>query len=109
MTLRNGLLAGGVALLAVVAAVGWSRKPSDQSQPVQPVPVQTATYYDANGQPVYGAAPAPAAAYVNGGEADRQTYYRTDERYYEGSRRPVRVVHHYQYAAAPAPVREREY
>jgi hypothetical protein len=105
MTLRNGLLAGGVALLAVVAAVGWSRK-STPSQPVQPL--QTATSYDANGQPVYGAAPAPAATYASGGEADRQTYYATDDRYYVGSRRPVRVVHQYQYAAAPAPVVERE-
>src|ERR1700736_5912039 len=108
MTLRNGLMAGGVALLAVIAAGGWSRKPAP-SQAVQPI--QTATSYDAYGQPVYGAAPAPAASYASGGEADRQAYYETDGRYYVGSRRPGRVVHQYQYAAAPAPVveRQREY
>jgi hypothetical protein len=88
--------------LAVVAAVGWSRK-ATPSQPVQPL--QTASYYDANGQPVYGA----PATYASGGEADRQTYYAPDDRYYDGSRRPVRVVHQNQYASAPVVEREREY
>jgi hypothetical protein len=126
MTLRNGLLAGGVALLAVVAAVGWSRKTSEPAPMLATTPGQTTPAYDAYGQPVNGTASAPAVAYANPpavgyavrGEADRQTYYAgrdsyADERYYAGSRRPVRVVHQYQYAAAPAPVeervREREY
>ncbi len=132
MTLRNGLLAGGVALLAVVAAVGWSRKSSEPAPIMATVPGQTTPVYDAYGQPVNGTSAAPAVAYANPpanayanppavgyavrGETDRQTYYAdrdsyADERYYAGSRRPVRVVH--QYAAAPAPVverqREREY
>jgi hypothetical protein len=111
MNLRNGLLAGGVALLAVVAAVGWTRKAPSQSQPVQATayPAQAATSYDAYGQPVYATAANGTASVpcVDANTADRQAYYPADERYYAGSRRPVRVVH--QYVSAPAPVAEREY
>ena len=114
MNLRNGLLAGGVALLAVVAAVGWTRKAPTQSQPVlamQPAQTtQTAGYYDAYGQPVRGTVASNETASVpcvDTNTADRQAYYQADDRYYAGSRRPVRVVH--QYVSAPAPVVEREY
>jgi hypothetical protein len=119
MNLRNGLLAGGVALLAVVAAVGWTRKAPTQSQPVQIAQTAQPAGYDAygqpvngqpaNGQPVYSTVPASQTASVpctDYNTADRQAYYGSDERYYAGSRRPVRVVH--QYVSAPAPVVERE-
>ena len=118
MNLRNGLLAGGVALLAVVAAVGWTRKAPTQSQPVQIAQTAQPAGYDAygqavngqpaSGQPVYSTVPASQMASVpctDYNTADRQAYYGSDERYYAGSRRPVRVVHRY----ASAPVVEREY
>jgi hypothetical protein len=58
MNLRNGIIAGAFALLAVVAAAGWTRKaPSTAVQPyalnsTQPAPSYTEPQYDAYGRPV---------------------------------------------------------
>lgn len=39
MNLKNGLLAGGFVILAVVAAIGWTRKPVSASAAANPAPV----------------------------------------------------------------------
>ena len=76
ITLRNGILAGAFAILAVVAATGWLRKPAsanansqpasyynqqpyNQAQPTNttpPVPTtQAEAQYDSYGRPIYTA------------------------------------------------------
>lgn len=66
MNLRNGILAGAFAILAVVAAAGWARKaPTPSNQPSSlntATNTQPASYYNqqpqtANGTPVTNASP----------------------------------------------------
>jgi hypothetical protein len=57
MNLRNGLLAGVIALLVVVAAVGWTRSPGPAAQ---------ATTYASASQPGYAAAAANPCLDSNG-------------------------------------------
>src|SRR6266849_174907 len=114
--LRNGLLAGAFTILAVVAAVGWTRK-NAQPTPVNPATYATyaqpasatyaqpassqATYYDANGNPVYANASNPCVD--NNGVAYQTGAYRPDDRYVQSGHRPVVV----RYASASGPVQER--
>jgi len=97
---KTGLLAAGVAVLAVVAVIGWTRKPAAS--------VPQASYYDQNGQPVYGATnPVPVnnqpvvvgnpdynspgyhpALYSSADQNDRYV----SDRYVRSIHRPVRVV-----------------
>ena len=119
--LKNGLIAAAFAVLAVVAAVGWSRKtgptpvtPANYAEPgyasptaTQPAATQP-TSYDAYGQPVSGApaygAPAATATTVSNPCVDsygnpvgyQQAVYGSDngyvsDRYVESIHRPVVV------------------
>src|SRR6266849_611856 len=116
--LRNGLLAGAFTILAVVAAVGWTRK-NAQPTPVNPAAYATyaqpvsatyaqpassqASYYDANGSPVYANAANPCVD--NNGVAYQTGAYRRDDGYVQSVHRPVVV--RYASALAPVPVQER--
>ena len=95
MNLKNGLLAGGFALMAIIAAVGWSKAernasaatPANYSQSAQAMPAQTASSPNAADQtasgqastsPAYGQQPAdysstPNASGANG-TAGNETY-----------------------------------
>ncbi|HEV2687320.1 MAG TPA: hypothetical protein VGV35_02165 [Bryobacteraceae bacterium] len=70
MNLRNGLLAGGFALLAVVAAVGWTKAERNSSAAASTTPyAQTA----ANGQAAtYGQAVNPASEQATNPPANGQ-------------------------------------
>ncbi len=68
LNVKNGLIAGAFALVSVVAVAGWARKPAtvgdhplgyNSTNSTQP------TYYDQNGQPVYGAAKTTEPVSVN--------------------------------------------
>ncbi|MDQ6758474.1 MAG: hypothetical protein M3Z32_01255 [Acidobacteriota bacterium] len=59
LNLRNGIIGGAFALLSLVAIAGWARKPatiSDHPLRFNSTSSTQPTYYDQNGQPVYGAA-----------------------------------------------------
>ncbi|MGI8746598.1 MAG: hypothetical protein ACR2NN_29285 [Bryobacteraceae bacterium] len=107
---RNGLLAVGFAVLAVVAVAGWARKPASAPQ---------ASYYDQNGQPVYGATQpvsvnqpcVPASGDVNSRGYQPAVYstpYQDDrsvsDRYILSIHRPVRVISRQSYVQESAPV-----
>src|SRR5579864_854365 len=71
MNLRNGILAGAFALLAVVAAAGWARKAPSPSTTVQPYALNTqpaSTY--AQPEPQYDAYGRPVTAAVNNNTAE---------------------------------------
>ena len=97
MNLKNGLLAGAFAILAVVAVIGWThgRTGSAASQPAnyaQPGYAQPATEYPA-ANPSYVSPPSPAA-YDNGvdnGVAYQPGVYYPDAQYVQSIHRPVVV------------------
>lgn len=112
MNLKNGLLAGAFALLAVVAAVGWSRAERGSTQ-VNPPADGQAIGYNASANPAatnatYTAAPASAytapytgqPACVDNGAGYRTAEYYPNDRYVQSIHRPV-VVRQYQAAAPP--------
>ncbi len=115
MNLKNGLLAGAFAILAVVAAIGWTR--SRNAEPVnlpasyaQPSYAQPAGY-DANGAPGYPTTePGPYATSTSYPSA---TAYDSDYRYVQSIHRPVvvRRVEEPQadYEPAATDARPREY
>ncbi len=68
LNVRNGLLAGAFALVSVVAVAGWARKPAtvgDHPLGFNSTSSTQPTYYDQNGQPVYGAARTTQPVSVN--------------------------------------------
>jgi hypothetical protein len=69
MNLKNGLLAGAFALVAVVGAVGWSKAVRNTSPAVNPPAYgQTADYNSANAASANGASTAPSnGAYTANG------------------------------------------
>lgn len=110
MNLKNGLIAGAFAILAVVAVIGWTHgrtattvsQPANYAQPGYPQPAN-AQPTDFNGNPAYanGAPPYPAGnppyvnppspvAYDNGVAYQGGTYY-PDAQYVQSIHRPVVV------------------
>ena len=103
MNLKNGLIAGAFVILAVVAAIGWTRarnpepsnatlnyaQPADYNASATPSNVPPASGYV---EPGY-AAPAPyatSASYPNGSYPSATTYD-ADYRYVQSIHRPVVV------------------
>lgn len=75
MNLKNGLLAGAFALVAVVGAVGWSKAVRNTSPAVNPPAYgQTADYNSANAASGNGASTAPSTAPSNGAYTANGTY-----------------------------------
>lgn len=121
MNLRNGIIAGAFALLAVVAAAGWARKTpatavqpyslnstnAGYTQPVSPVyATQSEPRYDAYGRPVSvnnntTVAPNPcvdtnSVGYSNGLYAPAYAEsYNSDRYIHSYNSRPVRVRRDY--------------
>jgi hypothetical protein len=100
MNLRNALIAAGFALLTVIAAMGWSRKSAGNTAASYAQP----TYYDANGQAIYGSTASrgpitsessPVPCVGNAGVAYQSAVYEPQGRYVSdryGSGHPIRVI-----------------
>lgn len=85
MNLKNGLLAGAFTIMAVVAAVGWTRNATG-SNPASPVNYAQPAAYNAGDNPAYAQNPC----------VDNAATYQTAEYYPQGQyarviRRPVVV------------------
>jgi hypothetical protein len=121
MNLKNGLLAGAFALLAVVAAVGWSKVERGSNPAVSPLADGQVVGYNSSANPTAGNATgatnvgytsSPTCADANGSGYRTAEYY-PDDRYVQSIHRPV-VVRQYQqpqpvYAATYATTEVREH
>jgi hypothetical protein len=103
MNLKNGLLAGGFALLAVVAAVGWTRDTAPATNPA--VNYTQPADYNANAN--------PSDCVPNGVSYQTAEYQQPADGYVNTIHRPVVVrqatAPQTAYASAPAPVEQRTY
>lgn len=94
MHLRNGIIAGVMAILGVVAIAGWTRKPTASMASVsQPMVSYDAFTQPASAPPCVGSTPVTGSPVVYEESPDNRF---VSDRYVQSIHRPVRIVRHEQ-------------